>query len=207
MIKKIISLILAPILVFAVGITALAEGVTEDRVLELPYCPVGEVILVPVDDAEYIDDGAGNIIKISDLMSFASKEDADRYIVQLEEELSSVTRYNPSIQWGARSTHGDAIVASQQIGIAGTIKLGVVYTTSGDASTGDITYHEAYTTFSGFTLGYGWDETLCSSQVTSSGKDIYAIAKGELTFNLLVDGFIEFGRKSLTLDGYCYAVR
>ena len=80
------------------------------------------------------------------------------------------------------------------------------YTTSGDSSSGHITYHSAYTSFTGFTLGIAWHQVSAHSEVTSSGKDIYATARGELAYYLLVDGLIELGRESVDLSGYCYVI-
>ncbi len=207
--KKIVSILLSLSIIFSISITAFASeasnSVPEDKILVLPDVKVGQTLKIPVGDAEYIDDGRGNIIKISDLMSFDSQAEANNYIDNLLND--KPIKYNPTISFAPikRATHGDVIVARQSVA-TGSINLGVVYTTSGDSHTGTITSHEAYTTFTGFTLGFGWDESLCSSQITSSGKDIYAVAKGTLTYNLLVDGFIELGRKSVYLDGYCYAI-
>ncbi len=211
--KKFLSLTLAFVLALAISVPAFAaeptSSIPQGKVLELPYCQPGDTIKIPVGDAEYIDDGSGNLIKISDLLSFETQEDANTYMNSVLSELEQTTQYNPSIDFNlkTRATHGDAIVASKKISFAGHINLGVIFTTSGDHNTGTITHHKAYTTFTGFTLGFGWDESVCSSQITSSGKDIYAVANGTLTYNLLVDGFIELGREPVHLEGYCWTVR
>ncbi len=214
--KKLLSIILCLTMVFSLSATAFAaetetptSSIPKDKVLTLPYCQPGENIKIPVGDAEYIDDGNGNLIKISDLLSFDTQAAANTYIDQILTELKNPIQYNPTIDFKpkTRATHGDTIVAKQKISFAGSINLGVTYTTSGDSNTGKITHHEAYTTFTGFTLGFGWDESICSSQVTSSGKDIYAVTNGTLTYNLLVDGFVELGREPIHLEGYCWAIR
>ena len=46
-----------------------------------------------------------------------------------------------------------------------------------------------------------------SCRITSSGKDIYVEATGELITSLLVNGIIELYRQDVTLSGYCYAIR
>lgn len=207
--KKMLALVLSAVMIFTFSVPAsaheLSAGSTEN-IITLPDCPVGARVKIPVGDAEYIVNGAGQLIKISDLISFASQEEADSYIEMMKEQLSVTTQYNPTINFNARATHGDGLVASKKVGVAGTIKLRVAYTTSGDSNTGTITYHEAYTTFSGFTYSFEWNEKLCTSQVTSSGKDIYARAVGELVFYFLVDGLIELGRDSVDLSGYCSAI-
>ena len=218
--KKFVSIALVAALVFSLcansayainvgqtNVSAERAAISSDKIIELPYCPVGETIRIPVGDAEYIDDGTGNLIKISDLMSFSSQRNAANYIDIMSELLQPPVQYKPDINYATKATHGDALVASQSIGGLSTVSLRVAYTTSGNSNTGTITYHAAYTTFTGFTLGFGWDEKNCYSQVTSSGKAIYAKVTGELVYNLLVDGFIEIGRRSITLDGTCFAVR
>ena len=179
-----------------------STSIPEEKILELPFCPEGETMRIPVGDAEYIKDDSGNLIKISDLLTFESQQEATRFI---EEMLIPIEQPNPPIS--TRSTRGDGLVDSVSVaGGLGSINLRVSYTTSGDSNTGKITQHHAYTTFTGFTLGFGWDESMCVSQVTSSGKDIFAQANGVLTYNLLVDGFIELGRESVHLEGLCSVI-
>lgn len=88
-----------------------------------------------------------------------------------------------------------------------TVELRVSYTTSGNFNTGTITHNKAYTTFTGLTIGREWEERLCRSEVTSSGKDIYAMATGEVVTCFLVEDFIEISRTAVSLEGYCSAVR
>ncbi|MEG2929979.1 MAG: hypothetical protein RR846_10595 [Oscillospiraceae bacterium] len=103
------------------GMTTAASA-AEGTILQLPKCEAGETIRVPIGEAQFIDDGNGNIIAIS-------------------------------------------------------------------------------------ALGFGWDERMCISQVGGNQKDIYAATAGDLTWNLLVDGFIELGRSPIKLSGCCYAIR
>lgn len=210
--KKIISLFLALITYASFSLSVFAEEsvsyISEDSVLVLPPCKTGSTLKVPVGNATYIDDGSGNLIKISDLLSFDSQEAANQYIEQMRTSLKSTIQLNPSIEFNplARATQGSAIVAVKEVIFNGKINLCVAYTTSGNSNTGTIIHHNAYTTFTGFSLGFGWDESTCVSQVTASGKDIYAYTAGVLTYNLLVDGFIEVGREPVNLAGYCYAI-
>ena len=178
--KKMLALVLSAVMIFAFSVPAFAQelstGSTEN-IITLPDCPVGERVRIPVEDAGYIVNGAGQLIKISDLISFANQEEANSYIEMMENQLSVTTQYNPTINLDARSTHGNALVASQDVSFAGAIELRVAYTTSGNSNTGTITYHEAYTSFTGFTYGFEWEEKLCTSEITSSGKDVYARAQ------------------------------
>lgn len=138
--------------------------------------------------------------------TFSSQREADAFISRLRQSLTNPAQHNPTIEYGARATHGNAKVASIIINGINTLALWVEYSTSGDGNTGIITYHNAYTTFTGFTLGIAWKQISCRSEVTSSGKDIYAAANGEFAYYLLIDGLIELGREAVSLSGYCYAV-
>ena len=171
----------------------------------LPEITSNAPINIPVGDAEYIEDSNGKLIKISDLMHFSNQQEADNYLAQLSKQLSKTVQYNPQISTATRSTHGDALVASKGVS-TGTIELRVAYSTSGDSNTGTITQANAYTTFTGFTLGFDWKEEVCYADITSSGKDIYAMASGELEYYFLIDGLIQLGRKAVSLDGYCFVI-
>ena len=162
-----------------VGFIAFAqdsETSVKNEILRLPYCPEGEILSVSVGEAKYIDDGIGNLLKISDLLRFETEEDADEFSETIKLELSRPIQSNLADQIAPMATHEDVIVDQRKVSFAGSINLGVAYSTSGDSNTGYITYHNAYTTFTGFTLGFDWVEQYCNSQVTSSGKDIYAHA-------------------------------
>lgn len=210
--KKIIFMFFSIVMIFIVPVRSFAASPesysisTENNILELPYCESGETLRVPVGNAEYIKDYDGNIIKISDLLSFESNEEYESFKEEFYDDLSNFIQINPVVNLNSRETHGDWDVASKNVGY-GQITLRVIFTTSGNSNTGTITYHNAYTTFTGFTLGFGWDEAICTSEITSSGKAVYARAAGELTWNLLVDGFIELARTPVELNGYCYCVR
>lgn len=210
--KKILSLFIAAIMCFSLALPTFAEETSslpsENNILVLPDCEPGTSVKVPVGDAEYIEDSNGNLIKISDLISFDSQDAADDYVEQLRASLENTIQLNPQIEFNplTRATHGSAVVAVKEVVFNGRINLCVVYTTSGDSNTGTITYHDAYTTFTGFSLGFSWEESTCASQVTSSGKDIFAYTAGVLVYNFLVDGFIEIGREPVNLAGYCYAI-
>ena len=175
-------------------------------IVTAPKCLLGETVRIPVGDAEYLDVGNGKLIKISELPSISSQREADTFISNLRQALANPTQHNPTIDYTARSTHGNVKVASIIINGLKTLALWVEFTTSGDSNTGIVTYHNAYTTFTGFTLGIAWKQISCRSEVTSSGKDIYASASGEFAYYLLVDGLIELGREAVSLSGYCYAV-
>lgn len=211
--KKTLSFLLVTIMLFSIAsISAFAQecasSIPEDKVLVLPYCPEGETMKIPVGTAEYIDNGSGDLIKISDLLSFETQSDANNYIDEMRAGLKTSTLCNSAVGFNSisREASGDALVDSHNVSLNGSINLRVSYTTSGN-HTGRITHHEAYTTFTGFTLGFGWDESMCYSQITASQKDIRAVASGTLTYNLLVDGFIELGREQVDLEGICIAIR
>lgn len=186
--------------------TANSEKEDKGTILMVPQCPIGTSVKVPVGDAEYLDIGNGKLIKIANLPRFSSQKDADAFILGLRHAISNPTYFFPTIDFSSKSTHGNVRVASITYNGVRTITLWVEYSTSGDSNTGTITYHNAYTTYTGFSLGIAWNQISSHSEVTSSGKDIYATATGELSYYLLIDGLIELGRESVRLSGYCYAV-
>ncbi len=203
-------LVMCVVLFMALMVNAVsAESIDNDsgKILVLPKCPVGGSISVEIGDAEFIQTNEGKVIRITDLLSFSDRNEATQYVQGLKKAIQNPCDHNATIDFSARATHGDALVRSITYNYLNTLALRVEYTTSGDANTGKITYHRAYTTFSGFTLGIAWNEITCNSQVTASGKDIYASANGELAYYLLIEGLIELGRESVNLSGYCYAVR
>lgn len=206
--KRFLAIILTLSIALSISMSVFAEGkatVTSGKILRLPEITSNAPINIPVGDAEYIEDSNGKLIKISDLMHFSNQQEADNYLAQLSKQLSKTVQYNPQISTATRSTHGDALVASKGVS-TGTIELRVAYSTSGDSNTGTITQANAYTTFTGFTLGFDWKEEVCYADSTSSGKDIYAMASGELEYYFLIDGLIQLGRKAVSLDGYCFVI-
>lgn len=179
----------------------------DSDVLQLPVCPEGETIRIPVENATYIVDANGKKTPISELPSFSTQQEANAYIQKILADLQTPYAAAPVfINFNTRAGHGDSIVAQENAGFA-TLSLHITYTTSGDNYTGRITACGAYTSFTGITAGFGWDERTCYAQILSSGKDIYGYAAGDLTYNILIDGFIEIGREPITLSGTAYAVR
>lgn len=162
------------------------------------------IIRIPAGSAEYIASEDGTLISIADLIQFDTEEEAEMFRKSLIPEIviSSDCRKN-----NLRVTHGNQQVASASMNGLCLISLYVSYTTSGNNHTGYITSHHAYTTFTGYTLSVGWNQTSAYSEVASSGKDIYAEATGEFITYLLVDGLIELSRQALYLHGYCLAVK
>lgn len=184
------------------------EAPVKSEILKVP--PLQEEMLsIPVGEAKYIEDGTGKLIKISDLMSFETEEEADEFSERMKLELNSPIQSNFVNQIAPMVSNGDSLVDSRKLGLngsAGSINLRVSYRTSGNNFTGRVIYHNEYTTYTGFTLGFDWDQRTSTSYVTSSGKDIYASASGTLNFYILVKGFIRFYSTPLTLSGYAWAI-
>lgn len=84
------------------------------------------------------------------------------------------------------------------------VNLYVNYGTSGANHTGHVTYAEAHTKFTGFTLGFDWEANSCKAVI--EGKDIYAYCNGTLHYYLLIDGMINLYNRSVNLSGYAYAI-
>lgn len=209
--KRLLALLLAFTMTFSISFSATAlaaetSNVPSDKIIRLTDCPAGQTITIPVGDAEYIDDGNGKLIKISDLPTFSNQQEANSFISGLRNALSNPIQHDPMSEYATMSTNGNHKVASITYNYTTTIALWVEYTTSGNSNTGKVTYHNAYTTLSGYTLGVSWHEITCHSEVTSSGKDIYASATGNLVYYLLIEDLLEVGREVVNLSGYCAVI-
>lgn len=163
------------------------------------------IIRFSADNVDYIRTDSGSLIRISDLMRFDTEKEATEFRNSLVSEIA--INQHTTKEMAQRDTHGNQLVASASMNGLCLISLYVSYTTSGNNHTGYIMEHHAYTTFTGYTLSVGWNETSAYSVVTSSGKDIYADATGEFITYLLVEGLVEISRQALHLHGYCWAIK
>ena len=200
--RKILSFGLAMVITCSTAVVALADSSDNSgSVIQIPDGVAGEIVRIPAGNAEYIKYNDGTLIKISDLPSFDTQEEADRYMENFINALECAESENINGSVEICSSHGDSIVDSRQISGA-TLRLRVSYTTYGDNFTGSVTSCQAYTTFSGVTVGLSWNEKTCYANIVGSRKkDIYAYAAGEVVQSLLVNGIIETGRRSVTLSG------
>lgn len=119
--------------------------------------------------------------------------------------MNKSTQFNSENTISTRSTNGDILVDTKYL-LGDGIHLSVAYNTSGDNNTGYITYQNAYTTFSEFTVGFDWDESTCYSQVCSSGKDVYTYSSGVLKYYLMINGFINYYNDPVQLSGHASVV-
>lgn len=205
---KKMMLVFAQVIIVLLCSVSFAEGNgAGNNIVEVPFCAAGTTQIIDIGNAEYIRTSDGQMLKVDDLLCFATQAEADEYINGLKDKLRTPVDHAATISFNARATYGDALVSSITYNYLNTLALRVEYTTSGDANTGVVTYHKAYTTFTGFTLGIAWNEITCNSQITSSGKDIYATAHGELAYYILIENLLELGREAVSLSGYCTAVR
>ncbi len=175
----------------------------DSKIIETPSFNTNEIVRIPVGNAEYIKTKLGELIPITELEVFDSQTEINLYMNSLQVSMNSISN-NSIVPY---ATYGNAKVASQKFGINAYVNLYVDYSTSGNNNTGTITSHSPYTTFTGFTNGMSWEERHKSSRITSSGKDIYATASGEVVSYLLIDGLIEMGRTPANLSGYAYVIR
>ena len=164
------------------------------------YDDGSDFVQIPVEEYEYIDFGNGEIARIDELLSFENHEQVEEFMESFN-NIDIVENYEINLLDNNYTVAVDTI----QHGYA-TVTLYCSYSTSGNHS-GKILSHDAYTTFSGYTLSLGWEERFTSSRITSSGKDIYVEAARELITYFLVDGLLEISRQDVSLSGYCYAIR
>lgn len=151
------------------------------------------------DEIDFIKMSDGSLLDVNSLQCYNSLEEANDYI----ESLAIVSL--PGIDY--QQTNRDAVVATYQVGGSGYVQLHVSYTTSGDGNTGVITRQSAFTTFYGATFGFGWNEVNHYSYITSSGKDIYASASGEVIYYIIINNSYEVARRYITMEGYVNAIR
>ncbi len=213
MLKKIISLLTLLSLMttstrFTLPVFAESNECEDNKIIDVDSYSADSdgIVRIPVGDAEYIRTLDGTIIRITDLISFDKEEEAARFRENLIDSMVIDEQLSTDREL-LRASYGNQLVASASINGTCLISLYVSYGTSGDNFTGYITYHNAYTSFTGYTLSVGWEQTSAHSQVTASGKDIYAEATGDFITYLFVGGLIELSRESVYLHGYCYAIK
>lgn len=217
--KRALLFILTITLIFSSCMNALADDnrkeIAKGKIIKAPYCPTGTTIRIPIKDAEYLDIGNGQIVKIADLPSFSSKTAANAFMhktSRLAAQPSQINKVKPSNHDdkddkpnGKVGTNGVQCVASSGT-IPCWVSLYISYSTSGPDNTGTITSHSAYTTFAGWTLGISWNQTHITSRISGT-KNIYAECAGELVYYLLIEGFIEINRIEINLTGTCNAIK
>lgn len=139
-------------------------------------------------------------------MEFDSEEEAmafiDKYINNMViEEPENV------LDTQTRSTDRTLLVGEEAVGPTASVKLYANYGTSGNASTGTITYIDPYTTFTGFTLGFHWEEKTIGYRIQSNKKDAYIYTSGQLDYYFILEGGIKLGSRKIDLGRTCYLAR
>ena len=179
--------------------TTIAYANAPENVIQIPEYETGEVVRVPVGDAEYVETFDGEIIPISDLMEFDTSEEAEQYFRNLVQSAETVHyTYTPDELISPLSVSDTVKVSTKTAGMGAKINLYVHY---------EITEHSAFTTFTGATLGLGWEEQFADTRLSDSGKDIYAEAVGEISGEFLVDGIVEFYSEDVEITGTCWVLR
>jgi hypothetical protein len=214
MLKKLSAIFIAIIMCVCLIPNISVHAEEEEKILDLStYKNDDSITQVVVGNEKYVKLRDGKIISIDSLPSFDSYEEANNYRNSLvtsimdSESLDSQKILINDNHSQLLSTHSTVTVASANFSFNCWVSLKVSYTTSGDHNTGVITHHNAYTTLSGYTLAVGWEQTSAHSEITSSGKDIYAEGSGELITYILIKGLIEIGRQTVNLHGYCYPIK
>ena len=96
--------------------------------------------------------------------------------------------------------------ASQQISFAASINLKAnvesdMHSTVFPYYDGKIISVNPFTEFTGFTLGFDWNQTNIGSKISSNGESFDAWANGQLDYYLLIDGFIKLYSQSVSISG------
>lgn len=105
-----------------------------------------------------------------------------------------------------RATNANLLVDEHDVTV-GKVKLYINYGTSGDSSTGTITYVSPYTVFEGFSMGYDWVEKSIGYNIASNKKDVYVYASGQLDYYVIVNGGIKVWSEHINLGRTCYLAR
>lgn len=124
MVKKVFSVLLSFVISLSISYTSFAQNLlspVESEILTLSHFPHKKVICIPVGEAKYIETHKGELIEISDLLSFETNEEANQFSENIELELSRPIKLNPSNlgsvinQITPMSTNYDVIVASRNV--------------------------------------------------------------------------------------------
>ena len=120
MLKKFFIVLMSAFLVFSLGLSSVTfannlETPTESEILQLPDCPEGEMVSIPIGEAKYIDNGSGELIKIADLLTFETQEEADEYAKSIKSELNKSTQFDSENIISTMSTNGDVLVDSKYL--------------------------------------------------------------------------------------------
>lgn len=142
----------------------------------------------------------------SGLPSFDSWEDANKYVDDMTANFKKDTAFLNAPRITPMASNGTAVVDSYNYNVA-RITLYLSYGTSGNSNTGYITYANPYTSHTGLTTGMSWSQNYAHAQISSNGKDVYVTASGELVYSFLVNGTIEYARRTVNLSGYAYIIR
>ena len=203
--KKLVFLFVCCLVISMVGMIAYAD----DNVLQVTYPAVGNRVYIDIGNAEYLDFGDGKLVAVSSLPKFNSKAEANAFIDDFIDDASCVQIDNGEKGVATYATRADVLVAKRYSGMFDRfyIELRLSYTTSGDGNTGTITRHDAYTTYGGVTAGISWDERMCTSEITSSGLDVYCHAAGVVSGSLLIDGLMELYSEPVTISGTAWVIR
>ena len=138
-------------------------------------------------------------------MEFNTEDEAKNYISQML--LDEVYIEDDCINIDFRGTDRTVTVATKRLGVAGKIHLKLSYGTSLPGNKGTIEYADAFTTTSGFSLGFNWVEDNIGTDIRPSGKDIYVYASGRIEYYILVNGVTKFYERDIDLHGTVSAVR
>ncbi len=168
-------------------------------------------------DSNYIITNSGKKLLVEELPSFDSKEEAGKYVNEvlknlnvskkdyLKKEINSETPAINLLQ-SSENFRGECTVAKQKVSFGASINLVATYTLTTPNRSGRVKSCDCYTSFTGFTYSFEWNETYKDARIISSGREVAATASGELIFYFLIDGLIEMWREPISLSGTCNPV-
>jgi hypothetical protein len=107
MFRKISIILLSVILIFNLGAASFAQEFEESEVLKLPERSVGEMIEIPLGEAKYFENRSGELIDVTDLLSFDTEDEANAYVEMIKAELNNPAQHKTDSLIVPMSTNGE----------------------------------------------------------------------------------------------------
>ena len=193
--KKIAIVFLASAMMLgAVPTTAMAvasstrNSIFEDKRVPILEITIGEPILETIP---YYDIEEG-----TEFLVFNTIEERDAFIKNFISDLKSLEMTYYHVNFNSLLRTRSAFVGSQRLATA-TVTLSVNFRDNGSV----VTWAEPFTTLTGFTLGFGWNQRSIGSHIPPGGRDITAFTTGEITQSFFVSGLVEILRVPVDIRG------
>lgn len=106
----------------------------------------------------------------------------------------------------SRFTNVTATVARSNYAVS-VITLYLSYGTFGSGYSGKIKLETPYADQSRFIPEVSWKQTYIHDQISSTGKDVFVTASGELVCSYFISGFLKSIRETVSISGNVTVIR